>query len=599
MNVIILKRAFIYIWEIGKMWVIASVALSLILGSLPVILIWLTKELVNNIAALITSSGHYKIALIILLMQFGVMVLDSVLRHLQVYMDQKMSIKLDHDLGLNIITKLNNVPYSLFDIPEFYDHIERIQSSAGNKFLSPINNIFGLLEALVSIFSLLTFLFSIHWGLGLVSILALIPVLLIKSYYGNKQFWLNYYMAPVAREAGYIRRLLTERQYAKEIKVFNLSPHLISRWSDKFLINANKSLLLLKKSKKAEIGLDGLSAFFYAVSAGILIWLTQKSAVKIGEFVAIGQAVQSTQSAISQISMSLAGIYEDSLYIKDYYSFMDFEISEMKNNDGHLMFPEKLTDGIKFNNVSFKYPGSEVNALSNISLSVQPNEKIAIVGHNGSGKTTLVKCLLGLYPVTEGSIHFDNINSQLINPESLNQNITTIFQDFIKYSFTVKENIGFSDVKELENSIKIIEAAKRGSIHDDILKLSNQYETNLGKFLKDGVDLSGGQWQRMALARALFKDSKIIILDEPTAALDPLAEIELLNHFKTLSEGKTSFFISHRMAVGKMVDRIMVMKNGELVEMGTHKDLIRKNGEYAKLYNIQAQMINNQEEIGV
>lgn len=598
MNIILLKRAFLYIWSKGKLWVILSIVLSLMLGLLPIILIWLTKELVNNIADLITSSGDYKMALIILLMQFGVMVLDSVFRHIQDYMDQKISIKLDHDLGLNIIAKLNNAPHSLFDIPEFYDHIERIQSNAGNKFLSPINNVFNLLEALVSIVSLLVFLFTIHWSLGLVSTVAIVPVLLIKSYYGNKQFWLNYYMAPVAREAGYIRRLLSERQYAKEIKVFNLSPHLIQKWSDKFLLNARESLNLLKRSKKAEIDSDGLSAFFYAIAAGILIWLTQKSAVKIGEFVAIGQAVQSTQSAISQISMSLAGIYEDSLYINDYYSFMDFKMETVKEFDGQINFPN-LLEGITFKNVSFKYPGSDDYALKNISFHVKTYEKIAIVGHNGSGKTTLVKCLLGLYPVTEGDIFFDNINIQDIKPEELNENITTIFQDFIKYSFTVKENIAFSNVKDLENNTKIVEAAKSGNIHDDILNLSNKYETNLGKFLKDGVDLSGGQWQRMAIARAFFKDSKIIVLDEPTAALDPLAEIEFIKQYKTLSIGKTSFFISHRMAIGKMVDRIMVLKNGELVEMGTHKELINKKGDYAKLYNNQAQMIEDYEEVGV
>lgn len=598
MNIITLKRAFLYIWSKGKVWVLVSVFLSLLLGFLPIILIWLTKELVNSIAALITSSGNYKIALGILLMQFGVMVFDSVLRHIKDYMDQRISIQLEHDLGLNIITKLNDAPHSLFDIPEFYDQIERIQSDAGNKFLSPVNNVFNLLEALVSIFSLLIFLFSIHWSLGLVSLLALVPVLLIKSYYGNRQFWLNYYMAPVAREAGYIKRLLTERQYAKEIKVFSLSSHLIPRWSDKFQINARESLNLLKRSKKAEIGLDGLSAFFYAIAAGILIWLTQKSAVKIGEFVAIGQAVQSTQTAITQISMSLAGIYEDSLYITDYYGFMDFNMDDVKEAPDQYNFPE-LNEGITFKNVSFKYPGSDDFALKNISFNVKPNEKIAVVGHNGSGKTTLVKCLLGLYPVTEGEILFDKIDIEHIDPNEINQNITTIFQDFIKYSFTVKENIAFSNVKDLGNSLKIVEAAKSGNIHEDILNLSNQYETNLGKFLKDGVDLSGGQWQRVALARAFFKDSQIIVLDEPTAALDPLAEIDFINQYQTLSIGKTSFFISHRMAIGKIVDRIMVMKHGELVEMGSHSELITKNGDYAKLYNNQAQMIEDYVEVGV
>lgn len=589
MNFNALFWAFKHTWKMGKKWIVTSLVFSVLLGMLPIALIYLTKELVNSIANLINSGGSYKIPLLFLSAQFGIMVFDSLLRHYKGYIDQKIIIKMEHQLSLNIVEKLDRMSYVNFDEPTFYNHLERIKDNSGSKFLSPINSLLSLLESLISITGLLGFLFTIHWSLGVLSFVILVPVFFVKSFYGNKQFWLNYHLAPVAREASYIKRLLMDRQYVKEVKVFNLYQHFIERWSDRFLLNANRTLSLFKSSKKADISLDGISALFYVIAAGIIIWLTRQSLVRIGDFVAIGQAVQSTQSAVENISANLASIYADNLYINDYFHFMNFEENSSENRV--TLFPEHLSKGIKFENVSFKYPGSDEETLKDISLTIRTGEKIAIVGHNGSGKTSLIKCLLGLYPVTKGKILYDDLNINLIKQDSLYENITVIFQDFIKYNFTVKENIVFSDIKEFNNYPKLIEAAIKSGLHNEILKLPNGYDTNLGKYLNEGIDLSGGQWQRLAISRALFKDSQLIVLDEPTSALDPVAEMEFLEYYNKISDNKTAIFISHRMSIGKMVDRIIVLNDGKIIESGTHDELISQQGEYSKLYNAQSELL--------
>ncbi|TKD72287.1 ABC transporter ATP-binding protein [Pseudalkalibacillus hwajinpoensis] len=586
-----------FVWRMGKYWILLSLGVSIITGLFPILSIYITKELVNKVSLIITgNSDAYSLALMLLGAQFLIMLLSSIVNHVKDYYDHKIGIQLDHELKKEISIRANQVPYSYYDNPEFYNHLERIESNSGSKFLSPIISSFGILTALITLVSLMTFLFQIHWSLLVISILIFIPSFIVKSYYGNKQFMLNLMLTPRAREASFMRRLLTGRENAKEIRTFRLADYFVNKWSTTFLTNAEQSLVLLKKQKRAEILLDGLTGLFYTGAAGIIIWLTKTATVKIGEFVAIGQAVHNTQDAVNQISMNMAQFVEDSLYINDYFSFMESQDMKMQGNQHDLKdFPD-IVSSITLANVSFRYPNSEHRILNNISLRINAGEKIAIVGHNGSGKTTLIKCLLGLYQVTEGDIYFNDTEINNIKKKSLSDNTTVIFQDFIKYPFSIKENIVVSNVNDQDNYEKMESAAKDAGIHNDILAFEHNYDTILGKFLKEGEDLSGGQWQKVAMARALFKDSKVMILDEPTSALDPMSELEMFRNFKKFTFDKTAFFISHRMSAAMVADRIVVMKNGEIVEVGTHKQLIEMDGCYREMYKAQANLFTDSME---
>ncbi|WP_444876477.1 ABC transporter ATP-binding protein [Bacillus mycoides] len=248
---------------------------------------------------------------------------------------------------------------------------------------------------------------------------------------------------------------------------------------------------------------------------------------------------------------------------------------------------------MRFENVSFSYPNSQKEVLKNVSFSIKPGEKIAIVGHNGSGKTSLIKCLLGLYPLTSGNIYFDDVPINKIQLNSLRDNITVIFQDFTKYFLTIEENIAFGNISERNDKKKIQDVALQSGIHTDITKFPNKYQSYVGRFLYEGEELSGGQWQKVAIARALFKNSPIMILDEPTAALDPLSERGIFDKFKQLTEERTTLLISHKMSAAKLADKIIVLDNGKLVEFGTHEQLVLQKGKYHELYTTQAEFYDN------
>ncbi|WP_230077868.1 ABC transporter ATP-binding protein [Brevibacillus sedimenti] len=318
--------------------------------------------------------------------------------------------------------------------------------------------------------------------------------------------------------------------------------------------------------------------------------------MSIGDFIAIIQAIQGTQGTLNRISTLLAKLYEEKLYIKDFYQFFEIKEPRIEINKGQEPFPTPIQRGITFENVSFRYIHGDRDVLSNVSFHINPQEKIAIIGQNGSGKTTLIKCLMGLYPPLHGQIKIDGKNIFDIDQKQLLSNITVIFQDFIRYHLTVRENIAVGDIKRMDDWERIQAVAKVSGTDSFIQQFALGYETPLGRLLVDGEDLSGGQWQKIALARALFRDSQVVILDEPTASLDPIAEMEIFQNFKLLADKKIAIFISHRMAASRMADRIIVMKEGKIVEMGTHEELMELRQEYYHMYTMQAQWFSAESE---
>lgn len=582
-------RAIKYIWERGTWWLILTIIFNIILGLIPIAIIWVSKELINSVADLIQKQhSNYYYALMLLLLQFGIVIFQSLLRNFQTYINRRFEINLEHDLQESISIKSTSAPLKYFDMPEFYNHLNRIELNPGQKLLTPIRALIDVGRGVITVSSYLVFLFTIHWSLILLSTLISIPILIVHSKYGRKRFELLLFQTPENREARYITYLLKNREVAKEIRVFGLAEYLINRWSIKYNKMANESLNLLKKNQVANVSLDALSGIFYVISAGIIIWLIRIKPIQIGDFVAISQAVQGTQATIKEISTNFAKVYEENLYIKDLFDFLDYEFPDNNNSIYKKPFPYPLNEGIKFENVSFKYIGSERVVLKNINFEIKPGEKVVLVGENGSGKTTLVKCLMGLYSVSEGSILIDSVNITDIDKVELRKSITTIFQDYMRYSFSIKDNIGFGNIEKINNKSEIINVSKKSGVDDFVKYLDEEYETYLGRNLYEGVDLSGGQWQKIALARALFGDGQIIILDEPTSALDPIAEREVFKQFEELTKDKTAIFISHRLSVAKSADKILVMKDGQIIEIGNHEQLMDIKGEYYKMFKAQS-----------
>jgi ATP-binding cassette, subfamily B, bacterial len=582
----VIIKSLVLIWEKCKGWLIFSAILCLFTSLFPIITIWLSKELVNHVALLLEGEVKgYRTALILLSGQFMIIFLGFVLEGLQIFYTRKTEIHLDHDFKKIINEKNASIPYVKYDDPNFYNHLKRISSSPGQRFLQPIQNILEVIKALISVFSFFIFLFSIHYSLFVLSLLSAIPIFIFKSKFGVKRFLLLVHQTPKAREIAYVDFLLGNKEAAKEIRIFNLSSYLINRWSRNFKDNTETTLQLLKKEQVTNVLLNAQSTVFYLSAAGIIIWLTKKSAIRIGEFVAVGQAIQFTQTSLNKISTILAKFPEESLYLKDFFDFLDIKEEDL-TQECLDSFPIPLKQSIRIENISFKYPNSEKYTLQNLEFSINVGEKIAIVGENGSGKSTFIKCLMGLYPV-EGNVYFDQISLKKVKPDELRDNFTVIFQDFMKYSFSIKDNIAFGNVNCSEDEIYY--AAKKSGVNDFSQHFINGLDTNLGKFLNEGEELSGGQWQKIALARALVKKGQIMIFDEPTSALDPDAEVQLYNQFKALTKDKTAIYISHRMSAAKFADKIYVFKNGKIIESGNHEFLMRKAEEYSRMYKIQAE----------
>lgn len=594
----VITNAIKFVWIYDKNWIFFSLLISVVFGFTPFASIWITKNMIDAISELIqgdTDKSLYFIFSLITL-QFLLHVAVSVISKVQEYLNNKAESTLNYILKRKILEKSGQVPLVYFDDPSFHDHLFRARGDQGSRFLAPIRKILTIFENTISVISLLLYLFSVHWLLVVFCLVALIPLLLIKLKIGQGRF--NFYRdhSHMTREIRYYESLFEDREKAKELRLFQLVHHFINQWSEKYLKNRALRLLLLKKQQIQNVGADAVSAFVFVATAGVIVWLIRLTKITVGDFIAITQAVQITQNGINQIATSLAEIHEEKLFIKDYYDFIGYEHPYIPKDKSDLSITYSLKKGISFNHVSFSYLNSDTRTLDNITFSIRPGEKVAIVGENGSGKTTLVKCLLGLYKVTSGSIIYDDIDINYIDKESLHRKITVLFQDFIQYPFSVKENIGLGKVEDINNTDKIMAIGMLTEVDKIVEKFGGDYDTKLGKLLYDGEDLSGGQWQRIALARALFRDGEIVIFDEPTASMDPYAEIKLFQDFSLLTKDKTTIFVTHRMASAKIADRILVMKHGKIVEMGNHQELMNLKQEYYRMYVAQLQWYSEDTE---
>lgn len=451
----------------------------------------------------------------------------------------------------------------------------------------------GCLEILsgsISVVSIFVFLWNIHFGIAILGLLTAFPVLLISSNFEKGKFNLMKNQISRSRELDYLQGLLQSKDSIKEIRTFSLADYLLQKWKRLFFINNNEILKLNKTNQIHKIFVQVFNVLCYGFAYLIVINLLKKGALKIGNFVAIPQGVQGLQGGVTKISSNIANINSTKFYIEDYYQFINMKVPETQTEEETESFPVSIQKGIHIKNVSFSYWKSKKMVLKNVSLSIKPNEKVAIVGENGSGKSTLVKCLLGLYFVQHGNIEIDGIDIKKIDIEDLRENITALYQDYIKYDYSVHDNIAFGNVKRAKDKELVKQIASENGVDDFVRFFEKGYETRLGRLLGDGEELSGGQWQKIALARALIRDAQVVILDEPTAAFDPKSEYNFYKNFSDLTSNKIVVYISHRMSTAKLADKIVLMKDGRIVEIGSHQELINKREEYFDMYQKQYQM---------
>ncbi|MFT4672557.1 MAG: ATP-binding cassette subfamily B protein, partial [Pseudohongiellaceae bacterium] len=417
--------------------------------------------------------------------------------------------------------------------------------------------------------------------------LAGIPAFLVEAKFSGEAFRLQRRRSAERRMQIYLEMVLTREDGVKEVKLLKLGQLFLDRYVDIFrkMYKEDRSIVIRRGIWGYILGLLASAAFY--VAYGWVGFAAIAGVITIGQMTMYIAQFRLGQSAVTNSLTSINGMYEDNLYLSNLTEYLDHEVPEQNGEGTEGPSPE---DGIRIENVTFSYPGSDVPALKNVSMHIKPGQSLAIVGENGSGKTTLIKLLTRLYTPTEGSISLEGLELGDWDIETLRQKIGVIFQDFARYQLVVGENIGIGDVDNIQDSDQVEDAAKQGMADVFVKDLPKGYDTQLGTWFKDGKELSGGQWQKIALSRAFMRNqADVLILDEPTAAIDAKAEAEIFAHFKDIAASKISIIISHRFSTVRMADHIVVLEKSEIVEEGNHEELLQANGQYATLFNLQAQ----------
>ncbi|HLU93939.1 MAG TPA: ABC transporter ATP-binding protein [Membranihabitans sp.] len=583
------------IWNTNKSLTIWNIILRLFASLLPLAILYVGKEIIDSIVLLIESPELDRTYL------WKMFAIEAGLAIFQILLGQAISL-IDGLLGdlfsnkvsEDIIRHAATLDLYQFENAEFYDKMERARQQTTSRTVL-LSLVLTQLQELISLISLGVGLVIFSPWLILLLVLAVIPSLIGELHFNMRSYSMTRSWTQERRELDYLRYLGASNESAKEVKIFGLAGHLARQFgtlADKYF-QANKKLAISKSTWAGIFSALGTLAYYGAYV--VIVIQTISGLISLGTLTFLAGSFKRMQSGLQGIMLRFSQISSHSLYLSDLFDFFNIE-PEIVDNPEMIPFPDVMKIGFRFENVSFKYPDSERYAIRDLSFTIDAGEKIALVGENGAGKTTLIKLLARLYDPSEGNIYVDDINLKEIELSSLRKNIGIIFQDFIRLNFTARENIaiGNIDFVNSENGhngvldTRIEEASQKSLASEVITTLPGGLDQMLGRRFDNGTDLSGGQWQKIALARAYMREAQLLILDEPTSALDARAEHQVFERFTELMDGKSAVIISHRFSTVRVADRILFLENGQLVEEGSHEELMQLNGRYAELYSLQA-----------
>lgn len=596
------KRLFYIVslvWEAAPALLVAMVFLCLLDGVLPVIGAYISKDLLNEVASLIGTSpmGNAMEALRPLIILFVAYFVYLLLKKLLVRVNTMVTnisgeLVVNH-IKLKIIDKAKQVDLASFDRPEFYEKLENANREAGMRPIQILSATFSVISASISAVSFVAVLATLSPLAPIAIILAAIPGAAVNYFYRRKSFRYLRSHSKERRQMNYYSEVMINKDMAKEVKLLGLGDTLLARYKAVFAkyYDGLKKLILKEGTMQLAVGL--VSSL---VSCGLFLYVAYNVVFnngEIGDYSLYTGALTSITGYVTTILTATAVIYEGTLFINNMIDFMNEDSTVVTTSDRPLKPRRGTEHTIEFKNVSFRYPGTENYVLRNIDLTLKTNESVVLVGLNGAGKTTLIKLLTRLYDPTEGVILLDKHDIREYDLASLYDLYGIIFQDFGRYAETASENIAFGDTNKERNPDEIILAAKNAGADGFIADLPCGYETPLTRlFEDDGIELSGGQWQKLSVARAFYKNSDILILDEPTASLDALAEKEIFDRFTELSKDRLTVFVSHRLSSAVTAGKIVVLRDGRIVESGTHKELMEREGDYHYLFTTQAERYN-------
>jgi ATP-binding cassette subfamily B protein len=574
------------VWQSGRGVVLFGLIARILAAVLPVVLTYVAKLIIDIVANAIRTQAVPTRLWWLVGAEFGLAMASGLITRMIDYSDSLLANKYTRYVSIEVMKHASELDLIAYEDPVFYDRLERARVQATDR-LAMIQSIGRLeLQVITAIAYSSAVMFYSPW-LMLLLIAAVVPAFLGETHFAFLGYAKNFRQTPIKRQLDYLRQAGATKEAAKELKLFNLAQFFTDRFAKLSDIIYEQDVELARKRLGIGSVLSLISTGGYYGAYAYVIWRTVAGRLTIGTFYFLITAIMQASSNIQQVFSTLSGIADQALFLTDLLAFFQMQPT-IRSKPNALAAPRPIRRGFEFRNVSFQYPGNERRVIDHLNFHLHPGERVALIGENGQGKTTIVKLITRLYDPTEGEILLDGIDLREYDLEDLYREIGVIFQDFMRYEMTARENIAVGKIDEVEDLDSLRGAAEKSLADGVIARLPGKYDQMLGRRFDGGVDLSGGEWQKLALARAYLRNSQLLVLDEPTAALDARSEFEVFQRFAELTTGKMALFISHRFSTVRMADRILVLENGRIAEEGKHDELTHLGGRYAEMFELQA-----------